>query len=144
MEEEAEVSHRQMCHEKARKTKERARKQREANAEQQQALDKFRTERAVQREAEEKASLVQVVPVSPELRRRIKNRNSALLRKLQEETQSLLRQRSEPVMKTWRNAAYQHVESNLYASTAVFSNRVAARSLTEPVQYESPSPATAP
>lgn len=141
--EDAKASHRQMCAEEARKKKERARKQQQAITEQQKSLDKFRQQRAVQQEAEKQTSSAKSVPVSPEVRRAIRRRNSELLRKLGEDAQTLRRQQSEPVMKSWKNPAYQHVESNLYASTAVFSHRVAAR-FAEPMEYESPSPKKSP
>lgn len=136
----AEAMRLSMRQQKAQKQKERALMQKEENVKQMQELDRFRKERAAAaaREAEENAASSQRAPVTPDVRRKIKNRNSASLRKLKEETQSMLRQRSEPTLKIPKNLAYQHIESNVYATTAAFSQRVAARTggLREPVEYE--------
>lgn len=113
--------------------KDRIKKEKEQQKELKKAATAFRKKReAVEEALREKQKAAQTPPrLSPEVKLRIRNRRVSDLRQHVEKQRELReaekQQRYLAQQTNYKNPAYQHIQSNVYASTAAFRCRVKAR-----------------
>jgi len=145
MQQQAVTVQRTMRREEIKLEKERHRKDQEKKDKQRKVVDAFRQRRDEEtHEAEKRAASLEGrrVPMSPEVKQRIKKKEEAMLKKHQEATNLLLRSLSQPSIRSPISQAYRHVESKLYTPTASWNQRTAARQAKETPTEPEPEAAT--